>query len=138
MYLHERSDTARYAVVQADSLSAWSAQKAVESAARLRLPAVFASQRIGLASRRCTELQEHIHETKRRLLNIPSHVDSGDIRTVEKRLLDLEDKLHKERLDLWKDLLPLAETARDAGVESARQAWLAEFTRIVGQDGDQP
>lgn len=137
MYLQDRSNT--YALgyfPQTDPIQQWSAQRAVETAARLRLPAVFAAQRLGLSSRRCNQLQEQIDETRRRLLNIPNQFDASDVSGIEKRLLDLEDKLHKERLDLWKDLLPLAETARDAGVEAARHAWLSEFTRLVGQNGD--
>ena len=119
-----------------DPLSGWSAQRAAETAARLRLPAVFAAQRLGLASRRCDQIQEHIDETRQRLLNVPPHVPATDVRSVEKRLLDLEDKLHGERVALWKDLLPLAESARDAGVEAARHAWLAELTRLIGDDGE--
>lgn len=117
-----------------DTLSSWQLTRAADIASRLRLPAVFASQRIGLTSRRCDELQEHIDETSRRLLNVRGSAEGSDVRSMEQRLLELQDKLHKERLDLWKDLLPLAETARDAGVEAARHAWLAEFTRTVGGD----
>lgn len=116
----------------ADVLGPWLALAETRSLAHVRGPVVQAAQRLGLASMRTAELQEHVEELRNRRLNVPIGFTSADVDRLETRIFALEKVLHDERVALWRDLLPLVESARDAGVERQRQAWLAELARVLG------
>lgn len=119
-----------------DELSTWVTHKAAASESKLRAPAVFAAARIGLSDQRCAELQDQIQTVRHKLLN-PRPADPPDMeRYLHDRLTKLETLLHQERLALWSNLLPLANAARDAGVEAMRQSWLREYTNIVNASGE--
>jgi len=119
-----------------DELSSWITHKAATSESKLRAPAVFAAARIGLSDQRCAELQDQIQTVRHKLLN-PRPADPRDLeRYLYDRLTKLETLLHQERLALWSNLLPLANAARDAGVEAMRQSWLREYADIVNAAGD--
>ncbi|MEL6498367.1 MAG: hypothetical protein AAFZ67_08540 [Planctomycetota bacterium] len=119
-----------------DELSSWITHKAAASESKLRAPAVFASARIGLSDQRCAELQDQIQTVRHKLLN-PRPADPPDLeRYLYDRLTKLETLLHQERLALWSNLLPLANVARDAGVEAMRQSWLREYADIVNAAGE--
>jgi len=123
--------------VAEQGLEAWRRQKDIASANRLRVPAVFAARRIGLSDTRCQELSERIDSLNHQLLNAPAVMAYEERSDLESRLWQLREALHRERLTLWKDLLPLIVAARDAGVDAMRASWLSEFVRSVN-GGEQP
>lgn len=96
------------------------------------------AQRIGLTSRRCSQLESIISQFRHRLLNGGATMQPEDSRWTEGKIFDLEKALHDERLTLWRDLLPLAETARDAAVDSLRSAWLNDLARTLGHHVGNP
>lgn len=111
------------------------------SLARLHGPIVDAARRIGLSSSRADALHEQVQDLSTTLLNLPRTASPDQKLRLEERLLNLEERLHRERAELWRDLLPLAREARDAGIEQARGAWLAELAKAIGDskrgDGDE-
>ena len=116
----------------ADPFGAWTVQKGYQSAARLRMPAILASQRLKLSSRRCDELQGSIDDLKDRLLNVPALMPFEHRSELERRLLQVETALHTERTTAWRDLLPLTREMRDAAIDDLRTSFLNEFTRLIG------
>ncbi|MGH7133995.1 MAG: hypothetical protein ACREJO_18870 [Phycisphaerales bacterium] len=117
-----------------DAAQRWLQAGESRALARLRGPLVSAAQRVGLASRRCNQLEASVLELRHRLANAPNGVSSAERQWVEQRVFDLEKAIHDERLVLWRDLLPLAETARDAAIDSMRAGWLNELGRVLGGD----
>lgn len=111
------------------------------SLARLHGPIVEAARRIGLSSSRADALHDQVQGLSTTLLNLPRTAPPDHKLRLEERLLGLEERLHRERAELWRDLLPLAREARDAGIEQARGAWLAELAKALGDskrgDGDE-
>jgi hypothetical protein len=103
--------------------------------ARLRGPFLEAATRFGIASERSRDLTELIEQTRWRLVN-PRGISPESFLRLEDRLAALEESLHRERTALWRDLLPLAERARDATIESMRLAWLAQVAKVPR--GEQP
>ncbi len=99
---------------------------------RLRLPAILASSRLQLSSRRCDELQGSIDDLKHRLLNASPIMPFEHRSELERRLLQVETALHTERTTAWRDLLPLTREMRDAAIDDLRTSFLNEFTRLVG------
>ncbi|MEL6497996.1 MAG: hypothetical protein AAFQ31_05625 [Planctomycetota bacterium] len=65
---------------------------------------------------------------------MPSGADASRISTLEDRVLDLEKQAHAERVALWRDLQPLADSARDAAIDRIRLSWLGELERVIGGD----
>lgn len=115
-----------------DPFGAWTVQKGYQSATKLRMPAILASSRLKLSSRRCDELQGSIDDLKDRLLNVPALMPFEHRSELERRLLQVETALHTERTTAWRDLLPLTREMRDAAIEDLRTSFLNEFTRLVG------
>lgn len=103
--------------------------------ARLRGPFLEAATRLGIASERSRDLTELIEQTRWRLIN-PRGMSPESFLRLEDRLVGLEESLHRERTALWRDLLPLAQQARDASIESMRLAWLAQVAKVPR--GEQP
>lgn len=87
-----------------------------------------------LSTHRQSELLAELHSTRHRLLNIPWFVTQRDRFTLEQRVLDLEEKLHDERVRLWRDLLPLADRQLDAKQDAYRVQWLTAFVDRIGGD----
>lgn len=83
---------------------------------------------------RQSELLAELGSLRHRLLNIPWFVTQRDRFTLEQRVLDLEEKLHDERVRLWRDLLPLADRQLDARQDAYRDQWLAAFVDRIGGD----
>lgn len=123
---------------QRDPVHTWMEGAESRALARVRGPVVMAAQRIGLTSRRCSQIEMVIGGLRNRLLNGGSSMQPADARWIEEKIFDLERALHEERLVLWRDLLPLAETARDAAVDSMRSTWLNELARTLGGNEAQP
>lgn len=117
----------------ATPLAQWLQTAEARNQARLRAPVIMAAQRIGLASRRCNELASEARQTRHRLLNLPAGVSAEQVTKLEERALRLELEAHAERLALWRDLQPLAESARDAAVDRIRQSWLSDLERVIGE-----
>lgn len=118
---------------EADGLARWLQTAEARTQAKLRMPVIMATQRIGLASRRCGELAAEARHTRHRLLNLPTRADPGVASRLEDRAIALEREAHAERVSLWRDLQPLAESARDAAVDRIRQSWLSELERVIGE-----
>ncbi len=118
-----------------DAVQRWLQAGESRSLARLRGPLVWAAQRVGLTSRRCAQLEGGLAQCRDRLLNAPPSMTPEQAQWLEQRVFDLERAVHDERLVLWRDLLPLAESARDASVDAIRSTWLNEFGRALGGDG---
>lgn len=78
------------------------------SLARLHGPIVEAARRIGLSSARADALHEQVQDLSTTLLNLPATAPPDHKLRLEERLLNLEERLHRERAELWRDLLPLA------------------------------
>jgi hypothetical protein len=112
---------------------AWLHSREHQATSALRGPLLAAAQRVGLASSRCDELQEQIDNTRHALLNRPAWMTTAEVMALESRIMQSESELHRERQSLWKDLQPLAEMARDAGVEQIKQSWLRD---VLGSLGD--
>lgn len=129
-YPEERTASAEYT----SAATRWLRLSQERSLAHLRGPLVEAARRLGLASERAHELQEHLDLARDRLLNAPSHTDAGAFARLESRVLELEEQLHRVRGDLWRDLLPLAREARDAAIELNRSSWLNELSDVLGGD----
>lgn len=110
-------------------------QRERSAVARARQPVLLAAQRIGLANTRVLQLTDHLAEARDRLLNRPSWAQVDDIRSLEMRVMKLEDQLHDERRQLFADLSPLLEKAADASIESMRASWLNELLRLTGGEG---
>jgi hypothetical protein len=85
-----------------------------------------------MSSRRADELSGELEELADRLLNLPALTSPSERLQLEDRQVGLEERLHRERLELWHDLAPLAREARDAAVEHARVSWLNEIGRSLG------
>jgi|GEM_PF-2067568 len=128
--------TAPYTLPDTDPFDAWTIQKGYASASRLRLPAVLASSRLKLSSRRCDELQAGIDDLKDRLLNRSRVMPFEHVSELERRLIQQENALHAERLTAWRDLLPLLRESKDAAIEDLRTSFLNEFTRLIGESQD--
>lgn len=111
------------------TLATWHMRRAAISNQKFRIPAKLAADRIGLSDARCVDLNKKVEHARDMLLNRPSHTTFEQRMGLEERLLRLEEQLHTERVRLWKDLFPLVTQARDASVESMRNAFLTEFTR---------
>ncbi|QDU70450.1 hypothetical protein [Mucisphaera calidilacus] len=109
-----------------------------DASARIRGSLLAAAARIGLASERCIELDEQITQTQQQLRNAPSWLGTGELMSLEQRVLSLQAELATERRELWKDLQPLAEAARDAGVERQRRGFLREMIRGLEEVTDEP
>lgn len=116
-------------------MARWLQTAEARAQARLRAPVIMAAQRIGLATRRCTELTAEAKQIRHQLLNMPTGVSPSRVTTLEGRALDLEKQAHAERLSLWRDLQPLADSARDAAIDRMRLSWLSELERVIGGDG---
>ena len=114
---------------------AWLHSRDRQSTSALRGPLLAAAQRVGLASSRCNELQEHIDTTRHALMNKPAWTTTSEVMALEGRIMQMESELNRERQTLWKDLQPLAEKARDAGIEQIKQSWLRD---VLGTLGDTP
>lgn len=125
-------DTAHHTDAPPVSL-AWLHSRDQQATSALRGPLLAAAQRVGLASSRCTELQEQIDETRHALMNRPAWMTTSEIMALESRIMQTESDVHRERQALWQDLQPLAEKARDAGVEQIKQSWLRD---VLGSLGD--
>lgn len=104
--------------------------------AKVRGPFLEAAGRLGMASARADELTDLIDQTRWRLAN-PRHLSAETFLRLEDRLVALEDALHRERAALWRDLLPLAERARDGAIESMRLAWLGQVAALPAR-GERP
>lgn len=132
---YQRRPAAPSADRRPDAIERWLQTGEQRSLARLRGPLVWAAQRVGLTSRRCAQLEAGLAQCRDRLLNAPPSMTPEQAQWLEQRVFDLERAVHDERLVLWRDLLPLAESARDASVDAIRSAWLNEFGRALGGDG---
>lgn len=115
-------------------MARWLQTAETRAQAKLRAPVIMAAQRIGLATRRCTELAAEAQQIRHQLLNMPSGVDASRVNTLEERALDLERQAHAERVSLWRDLQPLAESSRDAAIDRIRLSWMSELERVIGGD----
>jgi hypothetical protein len=118
-----------------DEAASWFSHRQAAALAEARVCAVHAAQRVSLADRRCQELNDQIERLAARLSAVPAGVSQGDVHAVEESKLRLEERLHKERHALWKDLQPLASAAKDAAVESMRAAWVNELARTLDASG---
>ena len=115
-----------------DPLQDWLQSREQSVAAKIRTPLVLGAQRFRLAAERCEELQSELSQTRDRLVSAPAWADRQIVDGLEDRAARLSSELHAERLSLWADLKPLAETIADAGVEKLRLAWLDEISRLIG------
>ncbi len=126
------------------ALHPWLEHKQTASQAKLRMPALLAAQRLGLADRRCEELSSEADRLRDWLLNRPLNTEPAQVERIEQRITGLEDRLHAERVAVWKDLMPLLTVSRDAAIEELRSTWLSEYGRLlngkpsVGGGGDEP
>ncbi|MCB9848534.1 MAG: hypothetical protein H6814_08985 [Phycisphaeraceae bacterium] len=125
-----------YAEPAQSTVDRWQHQRQVTASNKLRLPAVLAAQRIGISDARCSDLAEQLCEAKRQQLNLPPYVEDEPRNALQARIERLEDRLHGERLSLWKDLSSLLVSSRDAAVDAARVAFLKEFLRQTASPGD--
>jgi hypothetical protein len=110
-----------------DPAQQWMLGKQQEASAKLRGPILAAAARLGLASHRAVELDELIQKTRTQIINAPNWVGPEEIRSLEQRIFQWEEQLNRERRDLWRDLQPLVEAARDAGIEANRRMFLREI-----------
>lgn len=113
------------------ALDHWRRLTEHRTGARVRGPAIAAAQRLGLASSRAAHLEEQLHATRDRLMNLRPGVPSDVVFRLEDRCVELERELHSERVSLWRDLHPLLNEARDAATERLRLAWLTELLRVL-------